>query len=360
MIISILQATRPYILSVSQACLIASGSTATCPACASLPLRVFPHCGILFNSMRIYTGRIPSLLSISVFLLLCVTWHCAAYAAETSHAGRRALLEKFQRLEKKAPSSLHGISAYLDSFVEKKISGVDIYGVINYPFEFVEKEFMEHANWCNIVILHPNIKACTYLGTDKNRHLILFNADKSEQTLADASPIEFRWGITRQQGYVDILMRASEGPHSTSDHLFELEAAPRDEHRTVVHLRYSYGYGVLTSIFMKSYFAIFGGGKVGFSVTGTDSHDNPVYSSGLRGVNERNVARYYLAIIAYMETHHLQAEQRFEKSVSRWHDLASQYKRQLTPGEKKDYVARKKLDFKNQLQLQEAAVKPLN
>jgi hypothetical protein len=326
----------------------------------SLFLRAHRRCGILFNSMRIYSGRIPTLLLMSVFFLLCLTWHCAAYAAETSRAGRHALLEKFQRLENKSPYSLHGISSYLDSFDEKNISGVDIYGVIEYPFEFVEKEFMAHANWCNIVILHPNIKACTYWGTDNNWRLILFNADKAEQTLANASPIEFKWSINRQPGYFDILLRASEGPYSTKNHLFELEAAPRDEHRTLVHLRYSYEYGVLTSIFMKSYFAIFGGSKVGFSVTGKDSNNNPVYASGIRGLNERNVVRYYFAILAYMETRHSPVELSFEKSIGRWHDLASQYKKQLTPGEKKDYIARKKLDRKNQLQPQEAVVKPLN
>ncbi len=48
--------------------------------------------------------------------------------------------------------------------------------------------------------------------------------------------------------------------------------------------------------------------------------------------------------------HYLADEHGFEKSLDRRYDLASQYKMQLSPGEKKDYVARKKLDLKNQLQ----------
>ena len=68
--------------------------------------------------------------------------------------------------------------------------------------------------------------------------------------------------MTRHPGYFDILLRAPEGPYSTREHRFELEAARRDEHSTVVHLRYSYEYGALANIFMKSYFAIFGRSKV--------------------------------------------------------------------------------------------------
>jgi len=291
----------------------------------------------------------------SVLFLYCLIWYCPAYSAETSRHGREELVEKFHQLEKKSAYILPGVAAYLDSYSEKNISGVDIFGVIEYPFEFVEKEFIEHANWCNIVILHPNIKACTYRGMDNSRRLIFFNAEKAEQTLADASPIEFRWKMTRHPGYFDILLRAPEGPYSTRDHRFQLEAALRDEHSTVVHLSYSYEYGGLANVFMKSYFAIFGRSKVGFSVTSTDSRNNPEYVSGIRGLNERNVVRYYLAVVAYLEMHYLPDEHGFEKSLDRWYDLASQYKMQLSPSERKDYIARKKLDLKNQLQLQEAA-----
>ena len=47
---------------------------------------------------------------------------------------------------------------------------------------------------------------------------------------------------------------------------------------------------------------IFGGGKVGFSVIGTYRDGKPVYVSGLRGSVERDVACYYLAILAYLDT----------------------------------------------------------
>ncbi len=57
-------------------------------------------------------------------------------------------------------------------------------------------------------------------------------------------------------------------------------------------MRRSLGY-----FLMKSYFAILGGGRIGFSVIGTDSDGNPVYVGGLRGAVESNVLRYYLTMI---------------------------------------------------------------
>lgn len=272
---------------------------------------------------------------------------------------REALLENFNRHSTGSQCSLPGISAYIDSFAESTKSGADIYGVIEYPFDLVEREIMSASSWCNIVILHPNIKACTYRGSGNNWRMIIFNSDKTEQTLADASPLEFTWEVTRQAGYFDFSLRTSEGPFSTKDHRFALEAAEWDRHRTVIHLRYSYGYSALSNIFMKSYFAMFNNDKVGFSIIDRDRQGNPVYVSGLRGLNERNVVRYYLAILAYLDAVDLPAELRFEKSLNRWHDMASQSKMQLRPGEKKEYISRKNLDLRNQMQLQAAVSEQL-
>jgi hypothetical protein len=84
------------------------------------------------------------------------------------------------------------------------------------------------------------------------------------------------------------------------------------------------------------------GGKVGFSVIGTDSDGNPVYVGGLRGAVERDVVCYYLAILAYLDTLKIPAEQRFEKRVSQWYDLAALYKKQLLEMEEEEYLTYKR------------------
>jgi len=32
----------------------------------------------------------------------------------------------------------------------------------NYPFGLVKNEFLVPTNWCEIVLPHPGVKACTY------------------------------------------------------------------------------------------------------------------------------------------------------------------------------------------------------
>jgi len=98
---------------------------------------------------------------------------------------------------------------------------------------------------------------------------------------------------------------------------------------------------------------VFGGSKSGFSVTGTDSDGSPVYTGGLRGAVERDVACYYLAILAYLDTLKIPVEQRFEKRISQWYDLAALYKKQLLNMEEGEYLTYKRQARERQQRLQE-------
>jgi hypothetical protein len=160
--------------------------------------------------------------------------------------------------------------------------------------------------------------------------------------------------IAQQPGFFAISLAAREGIFSTKDHQFGLEAIPLDEDRTFIHLRYSYRYSSLGYFLMKSYFSLFGGGRIGFSVIGADSDGNPVYVGGLRGAVESNVLRYYLTILAYMDSLKIPVEQRFEKRMSQWYDLTARYKRQLFEMEREEYLTYKRQDQESQLILQGA------
>lgn len=106
--------------------------------------------------------------------------------------------------------------------------------------------------------------------------------------------------------YLNISLTAHEGPFHTKDHQVGLEAIPLNEGTSFIHLKYSYSYSSLAYLFMK----LFGGSKIGFSVNGTDGNGNPGYVDGLRGSVERDVVCYYLAILAYLDTLKIPAEQR--------------------------------------------------
>jgi len=167
--------------------------------------------------------------------------------------------------------------------------------------------------------------------------------------------MKFEYHIVAQDpGFVALLLSADKGPFNTKDHQFELDAIPLDEGRTFIHLGYSFRYNAWAYLLMKSYFSILGGGMTGFSVVGNDSEGHAVYVRGLRGAVERNVVRYYLAILACIDTLGIPAEQRFEKRISQWYDLTTRYERQLFVMDKEQYLAYKRQDHENQLRLQGA------
>jgi hypothetical protein len=97
---------------------------------------------------------------------------------------------------------------------------------------------------------------------------------------------------------------------------------------------------------------IFAGAKVGFSVIARDSDGTPIYVDSLRGLFERDMACYYLAFLAYLDTLNLPAEQRFEKRVDRWYDLAALYKKQLVEMDERAYLTHKRQDRRSQRRLQ--------
>ena len=292
-------------------------------------------------------------LVISFFLFS--QWCEIPYADDSLHTGHESLIDKYHKIEKELEKSSLTIPFYVESSVSKNASHVDIYGTIKYPFDIVKNELQLPTNWCDIVLLHSNVRASTYKKVNDTWLLTLYNVKKFQDPLKDAYQMNFEYRVIAQRiGFFAISLAAREGIFSTKDHQFRLEAIPLDEERTFIHLRYSYRYSRLGYFLMKSYFSIFGGGKIGFSVIGTDSDGNPVYVGGLRGAVESNVLRYYLTILAYMDTLKIPVEQRFEKRMSQWYDLTARYKRQLFEMEKEEYLTYKRQDQESQLILQGA------
>jgi hypothetical protein len=276
-------------------------------------------------------------------------WGAISYGDDSSHTGPAFLLDKYQEIEKNLEKNSGPVPFYITSSANKNASHVDIYGIVKYPFKMVQNEFLVPTNWCNIVLPHLDVRACTYKKVNDTWLLNIYNVDKFSEPLEDAYKMKFIYRISKlQPAYFDIALIAREGTAHTKDHRFELEAIPLKKNITFIHLHYSFEYSAFGYFLMK----IFGGAKIGFSITGTDSNGNPVYVSGLRGSAERTVVCYYLAIIAYLDTVDIPAGQRYEKQISRWYDLASRYKKQLIETDKEKYFTSKIQDRKSQLILQ--------
>ena len=293
-------------------------------------------------------NRIQYLFLIS--FLLFSQWCATAYGNESPPAGPESLLKKYHKIQKALDKNSGPFPFYVESSVNKNASRVDIYGIINYSFDIVKNELLVPSNWCQIVLPHPNVRACTYEQVNDTLWLLnIYRVDKFSRPLGDAYQMKFKYQVSELQPvYFDIALTAHEGPSHTKDHQFGLEAIPLGEGMTFIHLRYSFGYSAWGYFLMKT----FGGGETGFSVVGTDSDGNPVYAGGLRGTVERDVVCYYLAVLAYLDTLKVPAGQRFEKRVSTWYDLAALYKKQLLDMDEKEYLTYKSQDRRSQQQLQ--------
>jgi hypothetical protein len=277
----------------------------------------------------------------------------SASAAEKPRLGEDNLLDTYHRNMDRLERNSFGVPLFLESFERDERVQVDVYGIFAYPFSSVVKVLKVPENWCDIVSLHPNVKACTYRELTGAWLLTFYLGRKFYQPPEDTRQVIYRYrNVIQQQGYLDIVLNAEEGPFGTKDHRMRFEALPLHGGRTFVHVSYAYSDSAALRLAEKVYFATLGWGKVGFTVTGTDSNGKPVYIGGPRGAIERNAVRYYFAIQSFMNTLRYPEERRFSMRISEWYDLTSRYRKQLFEPDKQDYLTFKTREHKNQMILQ--------
>lgn len=293
-----------------------------------------------------------------VALAVILSWHYSAQAAEPLSSGGKALLAKYQAIKTDLEKNQYGVPLYLETKEERSSLHVDLYGILDYPFENIRESLQSPANWCDINFLHTNVKACTFRKVSGQWLLTLYSGRKYYQAPEDAHKLDFNFRISAlQQEYLDLALTAEKGPLFTTDHRIRFEAATLDKGRTVIHFSYNYSYGALARAAMKTYYETIGRGKKGFTVVSTGKKGDPVYIGGVRGSEERNAVRYYLAIQTYMDTLTIPISRRFEKQISHWYDLTKRFPLQLYEMDKTEYLANKRLEHANQLMLQKEADK---
>jgi hypothetical protein len=299
--------------------------------------------------------KLSNLLKSFLFIVATAIVFSAGFApaAEKPLKGQDILLDTYHRNMTKLERNSFGLPLFLESFERNDRVHVDVYGIFDYPFSSVVNVLKVPANWCDIVSLHPNVKACTYREIPGTWRLVFYIGRKIYQPPEDTRQVIYHYRkVDQQQGYLDIILDADEGPFGTKDHRMRFEALPLEGGRTFVHVSYAYSDSVALRLAEKVYFATLGRSKVGFTVTGTDRNGKPVYIGGPRGAVERNAVRYYLAIQSFMSTLRYPEERRVSMRTIKWYDLTGRYREQLFELDKKDYLTFKTKEHKNQVILQ--------
>lgn len=277
----------------------------------------------------------------------------SAAVAEAPHQAEERLFAIYRDNLSRLQHNSFGLPLFLESLERDGRVQVDAYGLFPARFGTVVNQLTVPANWCDILPLHPNVKACTYRKQGEDWLLTLYLGRKYYQSPQEARQILYQFrNPVRQQGYLDIVLSARVGLLGTRDHRIRFEALPLDEETSFVRIGYAYTDSLGFRLAEKGYFATLGSGKVGFTVTGTDGKGQPVYIDGARGAIERNVVRYYFAIQTFLETLNVPADRRFSSRISTWYELTNRYPKQLFELERADYLAFKTREQQNQGLLQ--------
>jgi hypothetical protein len=215
----------------------------------------------------------------------------------------------------------------------------DVYATVDHPYPTVLQALQRLEHWCDILILHLNVKHCrTGAG-----QLTLNVGRKFDQPLEKTHRLDFKHQtIAAAADYLHVQLNADEGPFSTRDYRIVVEAVPLDARRSIVHMSYAYGYGFAARTAIQMYLATLGRDKVGFTVVDKTADGQPVYVGGVLGLLERNTMRYYIAIDAYLDAFGVAPAEQVEHRMRNWYSGTERYARQLHEMDATEYLQMKR------------------
>lgn len=291
-------------------------------------------------------------------IVRCEGWRGACIALATAlllpvpalgqdAAGLRA---KHASLHERLANNQFGRPLALESVQTSGDLKGDVYAVVDHPFQVVQQALQSAENWCDILILHLNVKRCK-VGDEGGKVLALSVGRKFDQPIEDAYELDFAYRVAATKAdYLQVQLTAPVGPLSTKNYRIQVEATPVDPRRTVIHMSYAYGYGFAARMAMQTYLATLGSKKVGFTITDHKPDGKPEYIGGVLGLLERNTMRYYLAIDAYLAAYSLPAAEQVERRIGEWYASTERYAPQLREMEKAEYLEMKRKEIRRQKQ----------
>lgn len=260
-----------------------------------------------------------------------------------------ALQDKYQALRPALRDTPFDIPLHLTSAQTASVLRGEVYAVVEHPFATIRSTLRSAAQWCDVLILHLNVKNCRASAGTGPRVVTLSVGRKYEQALAESQHVPFLFEVHADAvDHLALRLHADKGPIGTRDYQLSLEVVSVDAARSFLHLSYSYAYGTTARLAMLSYLGTLGRNRVGFTIIGHERDGQPLHVGGLRGAVERNAMRYYLAIVAYLDTVAAPAKERQENRLRAWFAATERYPRQLHDLTEAQYFAMKRNELARQ------------
>jgi hypothetical protein len=209
----------------------------------------------------------------------------------------------------------------------------------------------ELSNWCELLSLHLNIKACTF--DSSKSELTVFLGRKFYQTPEQAYKLVYKFRTIKHDNYFAVMMSAKKGPIGTSDFNFDFEILDLNG-KSFSRLHLSNRQSLISSIVANIYLSTAAKAKSGISIIGYNDDGSPAYTSGETASFERNILRYYFAISAFLQNINISVDkQRHVLQLNTWYAQTTNYP-QLYEIQHVEYVSTKTRERVNQTELQNA------
>ena len=302
----------------------------------------------MFSSQRLArAAAAPTPRRWSAALLLASSLLALPVGAQTPSPD--ALRTQFDALREKGTGQLTDRSIYLLSSESADRMQGEVHALVNQPFDQVRQELSKADSWCDVLILHINVKYCRCPRTAAGEQLVSGVGRKFDQPLSEVYWVRFGFNVVAdREDHMLVELRAPSGPLSTRDYRIVVEAVPHSGGQSLVRMTYSYGYGTAARWAMKTYLATLGRGKSGFSVVGQSPGGQPLRVEGVRGVVERNTLRYYLALQSHLQASRAPPTAQLQQSLDLWFSATERYAEQLHEMDRADYMAMKLKEVKRQ------------
>ncbi len=289
-----------------------------------------------------FPHRSSSLRILGAALRLALLLAAGGALAQPSE-GARVLREREAALAPRLAANEFGQPLVIESEESGDTMRGDVYARLAQPFATLAAELVRAGAWCEVLMLHLNVKHCE----PGARGLSVWLGRKFEQPLEQAHKLEFSdFQATAGPDHLRVRMSAPKGPMATRDYRIEFEAVPGEGGRSFVHLRYALSAGVMGRLAMQAYLGTFGSAKVGFSAETPGAAASAPRIGGARGAVERNAMRYHLAIAAYLDSLAVPAAERVARRLAAWFDATERYPAQLHEVEREEYLLMKQNELR--------------
>ncbi len=297
--------------------------------------------------------------------LLCVlaTWACGVAAQNAPGVPDDDLRARFEQARRQGAVQLGQRPVYLQSTETPQRLEGEVLALIEHPMPTVRAALAQATAWCDILILHLNVKYCRATASPgAAQRLEVGLGRKFDEPLSSVHWLLFAFradapdsrGAPGAPGTAAVELRAAEGPLDTRDIRITVQTAAAGDARTLLRLRYAYMQGPAARWALQLYLATVGREKVGFSQVPdhpgaplrTPPQAQPV--TGVRGLLERNTVRYYLAVDAYLDALDLPPAQQLERRLLDWFAGTERHPAQLRELDWETYLQMKRLEVRRQ------------